>query len=534
MTRLIRVCAIRLSVYALVTTFIACTGALPSEPLLSLVLVAGDDQIGSVGEALPAPLVVKAVDGSGAPLSGVEVTWRVNQGGGSVAPQRVTTDAFGVAETIFTLGTSAGANTARAGAFNVAPVVFGAMGAPGPVAAVMLSSVAVDLGRTAQLSAEAWDEYGNAVTDEVLTWSSADPAVSMVDQYGEISPVAEGSTKITATSTDGPSASASLVVPEPPLRYLVSVRGFKIGSAVHLTHLENDATYSFTLDRQFNTATPEQVMKFRQLRPGRSAFDFSEADQFMDFAEAADMTVHGHALVWHHNLPDWLTTGAFTKAELLEILKDHILTVVGRYQGRIESWDVVNEAVDNAGVSLRSSFWLQQIGPEYIDSAYTWAAEADPQARLYYNDWGGEGLSTKSNTIFDLVSDLVAKGVPIHGVGLESHFELNRAPLEQNVIDNLKRIAGMGLDVRISELDVRIEGTPSAADLESQADTYRSILRACLTVPRCEALVMWGFTDKYSWIPVAHPGWGSATMLDEEFNPKPAYYGLFDELSNPQ
>ncbi len=529
---------IHASAYLAVMALMACSADLPlvpNEPSVALILFAGDGQTGSVGETLPAPLVVKAVDASGVPVSGVQVRWRVTRGEGAVTPAHTTTDAAGVAEVTWTLGTAVGLNSARAAAVGALPVIINATAVPGPVALVTMSSdsVIVDLGRTAQLVAEAWDEYGNAATGDPLAWSSADSAVVTVDEAGVITPVAKGSTTVTAASADGPSASASIVVPDAPLRYLAALRGIEIGSAVLHMPLDTDAVYTLTLDREFNTVTPEQVMKFQWLRPSRSTFDFSLADRFMEFAEASGMVVHGHTLVWHHNLPNWLTTGGFNRSEVLEILKDHILTVVGRYRGRIESWDVVNEAIDPDGVSLRNSFWLQSIGPEYIDSAFTWAAEADSQVRLYYNDYSGEGLNTRSNTIFDLVSGLVGRGVPIHGVGLESHFELGNAPPQQNIIDNMNRIAGIGLDVRVSELDVRIQGTPSAADLESQASTFRSMLQACLPVTRCKAVTMWGFTDKYSWIPWAHPGWGSATILDEEFDPKPAYHALFDELSSP-
>ncbi len=517
-------------------TLAACSSDSPTEVSFeSLQTVSGQSQTGTAGSALQSQLVVVALDEAGAPLPGVTITWSVTEGGGTVAPTTVTSGARGLARATWTLGTVAGANSARASATETSYVEFSATGTAGQVVAVELDSseITVDLGRTAQLEAEAWDQYGNRVTGATFIWATADSGVATVSQDGAITPVAKGLTTVTASAASGPSDSASVTVPDPPLRYLASLRGIDIGSAVNDLPLDADSTYRLTLDREFNSITPESVMKFWVLRPTRGTFDFARADRLMEFAEASAMVVHGHTLVWHVALPGWLVNGDFNKSELLSILKDHILTVVGRYEGRVAAWDVVNEAVADDGISLRNGIWLETIGPEYIDSAFTWAAQADPAARLYYNDYSGEGLGAKSDGIFDLVSDLVAKGVPIHGVGLESHFELNGAPPEQDVIDNMTRIAGLGLEVRISELDVRIRETPTQSDFDDQAVTYRSLLGACLSAVNCTAIAMWGFSDAYSWIPAFFPGWGWATILDETFDPKPAYWALFDELSNP-
>jgi endo-1,4-beta-xylanase len=485
-----------------------------------------------VATALPEPLRVVVLDAAGTPLPGVAVTWSVTGGGGAITPNTDTTDSQGLAEAAWVLGDAAGVNHALASTSGTSPVEFLATGVPGPVVTVALSStqVTVDLGRTVQLTAEARDEYGNVAVAEPFTWDSADPNVATVSQTGEITPVAKGTTTVTATTATGPSALASVMVPEPPLRYLASLRSIEIGSAVQLGPLGADSSYSYTLDREFNTITPENAMKFGPLRPARTSFDFDRADQLVEFAEAGGMSVHGHTLVWHNQLPGWLTGGSFSRSELLDILKQHILTVAGHYEGQVGSWDVVNEAVADDGVSLRSTIWLDIIGPEYLDSAFVWAARADPGARLYYNDYSGEGLGPKSNRIFELVSDLVARGIPIHGVGLQSHFQVDGAPPQPDVLANMQRIAGLGLEVWITELDVRIQGTPSETELETQAAVFRSMLRACLAVESCKAVTMWGFTDKYSWIPSFFPGWGSATIFDATFSPKPAYWAIHDEL----
>src|SRR5690606_5078017 len=138
------------------------------------------------------------------------------------------------------------------------------------------------------------------------------------------------------------------------------------------------------------------AMKFGPLRPSRNTFNFNAADALIDFAEANDMQVRGHTLLWHNQNPDWLNNGNFSRDEMIEIMREHITTVVGRYRGRIVAWDVVNEAIADNG-QLRNTIWLQTIGPEYIEMAFEFAHEADPQALLFYNDYNAEGSGTKSD-----------------------------------------------------------------------------------------------------------------------------------------
>ncbi len=226
--------------------------------------------------------------------------------------------------------------------------------------------------------------------------------------------------------------------------------------------------------------------------------------------------------------------GTFTRTQLMAILKDHIFTVVSHYRGQVNVWDVVNEAVNDVGGILRDAIWYRDIGPDYIDWAFRWAHEANLQAHLFYNDYGAEGLGTKSNAIYALVKGMLQRGVPIYGVGLQMHTSLLNAPNEQDVITNMRRLAALGLKVQITEMDVAIQGdTHSMAQrLTLQAQIYSNMLHTCLVVKACEAFVMWGFTDRYTWIPIAtgHPD--APLIFDTSYRPKPAYTAISQELKS--
>lgn len=319
---------------------------------------------------------------------------------------------------------------------------------------------------------------------------------------------------------------------EPSLRELAQARGVSIGTAVSATPLRCDPTYAEALRYEFNLVTTENALKFGPVHPEPDRYDWRDADDIIDLAEAQGMRVRGHTLVWHHQLPRWIEEGEWTRQELIDVLHEHIVTVVGRYKGRIYAWDVVNEAID--GGDLRDTIWLRTIGPEYIDMAFRWAREADPGALLFYNDYGGEGINAKSSTIYDLVAGMRERGVPIDGVGLQMHVPSGQAPSPREVTENMDRLAELGLQVHVTELDVRIEGEPSDEELGTQARTYQQIAESCLAARGCTALVTWGLSDRYSWIPSQFPGWGSALLLDETYQPKPAYDALADALHGPQ
>ncbi len=338
---------------------------------------------------------------------------------------------------------------------------------------------------------------------------------------------------IKPTSTASSAPATSHIAPS-TLRSLAQARHFYIGSTVNVDALRNEPVYSATLAREFNMVTPEVSMKFSETEPRPGVYTFAKADSIVSFAQAHQMQVRGHNLVWYTDLPAWLTGGAFTRDQLITILRDHIITEVTRYRGQVNIWDVVNEAVgDNGG--LRDSIWLRGIGPQYIDMAFQWAHQANPQARLFYNDYGGEGLGLKSDAIYALVKGMLQRGVPIDGVGLQMHISLDRYPNPQDVLANMQRLTALGLEVQITEMDVKTQddARPLPAKLDAEAQLYGEMLYTCLSVRRCTAFVMWGFTDAHSWIPAytGHPDY--PLIFDAQYRPKPAYFALQQALLRP-
>ena len=316
---------------------------------------------------------------------------------------------------------------------------------------------------------------------------------------------------------------------EQPLCSLVQAKGLSIGAAVKYQPLEYDSQYSEVLAQEFNMLTVMNMMKFSFIHPEQNEYDFARADAIVDFAEQNGMKVRGHCLVWHNALPSWLTEGNWSRDELIAILQDHIKTVVGHYCGRVAAWDVINEAFTGYG-TLRDTFWLQGIGPEYISMVFRWAHEADPNALLFYNDFGGEGLGKKSTAIYNMAKELLQDGVPIDGIGLQMHVSLDFYPKPEDVAANMERFAGLGLEIHVTEMTVVLYDPVTQEDLDKQADIYRDILEVCLSVNACKAFVMWGFTDLYSYYKTRYTDRGSALIFNESYQAKPAYDALVEVL----
>jgi endo-1,4-beta-xylanase len=282
-------------------------------------------------------------------------------------------------------------------------------------------------------------------------------------------------------------------------------------------------------------------MKWWVLRPDQATYDFHQGDEVVRFAQAHQMRVRGHCLVWGRYNPDWLTQGHFTSEQLSHLLHEHITLVMKHYAGQVFAWDVVNEALDENG-NVRDSLWYNQPGiglsgqgTAYIEQVFRWAHEADPRALLFYNEAEGEGLNGKSDVIYAMVKDFKRRSVPIDGVGLQLHVPALDADVPA-IAANIARLAALGVQVHITELDVSLpvnsSGQPRPEDLTRQAEVYRGIVRACLNSVGCTAIQTWGFTDKYSWIGShSHGARGHALPFDRAYEPKPAYRAVLEELS---
>ncbi len=326
---------------------------------------------------------------------------------------------------------------------------------------------------------------------------------------------------------------------------------FRIGAAVGpAVFLQGDPAASDIVITQFNAVTAENDMKWASLHPSRGHYDFEKADAFVQYATDNALTIHGHTLVWHHQTPDWIFKDP-NEQSVQETLRDHIRTVVGRYKGRVESWDVVNEAIDDQG-QLRRTAWKQALGDSYIEMAFLYANQADPQAKLYYNDYNLV-IPVKQQRAIALVRSLKEKGIPIHGIGIQGHWGLEWPSIEaiETAIVNL---AETGLQIRISELDVSVLPTApehhgadltQKAELRNEIDPYTAGLPKAMQVKlarRYESLfalfhkhrekisgvTFWGVTDQGSWLndwPVAGRT-NYPLLFDRRGRSKPAFFAV--------
>ena len=328
-----------------------------------------------------------------------------------------------------------------------------------------------------------------------------------------------------------------------PLRLLADKRDLLIGAAVNTRVLFGtaDPRYAETLTQECNACVAENCFKPSEVWRGPRDYRWDQTDALMDWAETHGLTLRGHTLVWHSQTPRWLTpeaAAALAPSELAALLRDYIHAVVGRYKGRVAHWDVVNEAVtdpnDNGLVTPRTdSLWYRTLGPGYLAQAFRWAHEADPDALLYYNDYEIEEPGPKSDAVYALLTDLLRDGVPLNGIGFQAHL-VNGWRASNGTRANLRRFAGLGLDWLFTEADVRMRldgALPTAAQLNAQADAYADLTDLCLTIERGKGLIVWGITDKYSWIPGFRPGEGAALPLDEHYRPKPAYTAIAQRLA---
>ena len=293
------------------------------------------------------------------------------------------------------------------------------------------------------------------------------------------------------------------------------------------------------IKQEFNAVVAENEMKFDAVEPSRGSFSYGDGDKLVNFAKRNNCRVRGHCLAWHSQVPEWLTTDGtkntnnFTRDELLAILKNHILKVVGHWKGKVAEWDVVNEVLDDnqsiirsnpEAYSLRPSIWKTGIGEDFIDSAFVWAHQADPDAVLILNDYDVEFLGqAKTEALHNLAKRLKASGIPINGVGLQCHLDAGKVNISK-LRANMERYAELGMVCNITELDLGIADT-SEKSLMQQADDYFAITRTAMTVDNCTTVMIWGLKDNDSWRS------SNPLIYDSGLNAKPAYWGVHAALS---
>ena len=318
------------------------------------------------------------------------------------------------------------------------------------------------------------------------------------------------------------------------LHQLAAAKGITFGTCVNSQWFSNQTggTYDNILKNEFAMVVAENEMKVDAIEPSQNNFNFSNGDKLVNFAMSNNMKVRGHTLVWHSQLPGWMGNWSGSRDGLISAMNNHITKTMQHYKGKVAEWDVVNEACDDSGNGLRRSVWTNKIGNDFIDIAFQTARQADPDALLFYNDYNIEDMGAKSNTAYNMIKSMKERGIPIDGVGFQCHFingmsSSQLAAIEQNV----KRYAALGLQVSFTELDIRMNDSENQTNgFNTQGSNYKSLMEIALRNDNVKTFVVWGFTDKYSWIPQTFPGTGRGLIYDNNFNPKPAYHGIKEAL----
>jgi len=323
---------------------------------------------------------------------------------------------------------------------------------------------------------------------------------------------------------------------EPKPTGLKDAAPFPIGAGVEPYRLETEPVYRRTVLTEYNSLTSENRLKMNMIRPEENRYDWWGGDELVKYAGENKMRLFGHTLIWHLALPRWLETYQGDSQAWERLFRDHIQTVVRRYAGKIVAWDVVNEAFDNDG-TLRKSIWLEKLGPGYVSRAFQYAREADPNARLFYNDFGQEDHPKKVQAILDMVADFRRRGIPIDGLGLQFHTDLNQQ--NSKLETALRELTKTGLQIHISELDVRINPdskpnfVPTAALLLEQKARYAAIVRMYRTiVPPAQqyGITLWNVGDADTWLRFFCECKEYPLPFNDQYERKPAYEGILEEL----
>src|SRR5215831_716046 len=344
------------------------------------------------------------------------------------------------------------------------------------------------------------------------------------------------------TCAQDPTQAKCITPPATTLRGLASAKGRSFGVSVDAAFFgASPAAYDAVVAREFNLIVAGNVMKWSSIhRDSRYAYRWSNPDSMVAFAQANGMKVRGRMLVWYQQNPAWLTGTTWDPETLKVVLKEHIDSVVGHYKGKILAWDVVNEAFNDGTGSLRvtGSPWATTLGAGYIDIAFQEARAVDPAALLFYNDYNLETPGLKQDSVFARLGGMKARGIPIDGIGFQAHFQVNAdatgVPSKETLIATFNRFAALGLKIHITELDIRVR-TPgaTAAELAAQNQGFTNITAACLAVPACEAMVVWGLNDGESWVNSTFPGFGQALLFDDSYGKKATYNAVSAALQAP-
>lgn len=304
-------------------------------------------------------------------------------------------------------------------------------------------------------------------------------------------------------------------------------------------YYNSEPQYTEIMNKDFNTLVCENEMKPDALHRTQGKPDFNTADKLVTWAIQNKKKVRGHTLCWHSQNPSWISNNSWNRQQALEALKQHITLIMDHFKGKVYQWDVINELWnDNAEnpVMRNENPWFKKIGEDFVDSAFVYAHQADPDARLFYNDYNNSTINNKSTAMYNKIKKMVENGVPIHGIGFQAHHTEPEwsENFKGSLKENIKRFTDLGLEVVFTETDVRITTPTDDAELIDQAKMYKAMLEAALESKGTTTFMIWGFTDKHSWVPGTFRGTDDALIYDKSYKKKPAYDSIAAVLKQMQ
>ncbi len=323
-------------------------------------------------------------------------------------------------------------------------------------------------------------------------------------------------------------------LPSPPLKELAAKHQLALGSLVKPNWLQR-RPFDEILSSEFSFVTSDGELHWDKMRPAPDKFNFAPLDQIVTYAQEHNMPVQGHHLVWTEDdsLPKWLRNGNYTPTQLLDMMHQHISTVVGHYKGKIEEWTVVNEAFTREKHTYGlDNWWGDHLGGNgYIDNAFKWARAADPNAKLLLNDFNNETENGISNAMFDYIKAAKARGVPIDGIGMQMHLDAARPPSKEAMTKNMQRFAVLNVPVYVTEFDINSSTVKGSVAHKAQleADIAADVVRACIESHNCVSLNVFGITDRNNVVSFTHSKRRS-TLFTTDYHIKPAFYSFRNAL----
>ena len=303
---------------------------------------------------------------------------------------------------------------------------------------------------------------------------------------------------------------------------------FPVGVAINVGELRPGSEYQRVATQHFNSVTPENSFKPSYLHPAPGRYEWEEADTLAAYCRAHHQRLHGHTLIWHQQLPRWMQEFAGSPAEWEQLFRDHIHTIARHFRGQVSSWDVVNEAFEADG-TLRRTIWQEHLGSSYLEKAFRYAHEADPDALLFYNDYDLESNPLKRRAVLAWLQTMRQRGVPVHGLGLQLHISIAH-PENSQIAEALRDVQRSGLRLHLSEIDVAVNPLGQAIALtpellQRQADKLAFLVRTYQELPRGQqyGITFWGVSDRNTWIRSYFHRDDYPLLFDDNYQPKPAF-----------